>query len=31
VRDNLKPLQSFVAYSTRTGERTKVAAFLGLK
>src|SRR5439155_7474805 len=31
VRDNLKPLRSFVAYGTSSGDVTKLAAFLQIK
>lgn len=31
VRENLRPLESFAAYSTSNGDLTKLAAFLGIK
>ena len=31
IRENLKPLRSFVAYSSSNGDVTKIAAFLALK
>ena len=31
VKENLKPLQSFVAYGSSDGDLTKVAAFLEIK